>query len=83
MDEEDIAELKEGRTLLDTTEEMDFPIGAQGSIKPTGLENSEQEFVRFQQPPCVCANVNTIALLPQHWKQLCCHHPRTQSVRVF
>jgi hypothetical protein len=40
MDEEDIAELKEGRTLLDTTEEMDFPIGAQG---PTGLEDSEQE----------------------------------------
>jgi len=43
MDEEDLAALKEGQTLIDTTEEMDLSAGTRDPAE------TEQECVRFQQ----------------------------------
>jgi hypothetical protein len=49
MDEEDIQDLKDSRTIVDTTEEMDFLGGTQAELRgKLGEDDSEKE--------CVCAN---------------------------
>jgi G patch domain-containing protein 1 len=44
MDEEDLQELRESRTLVDTTEEMDLAGGTAAELKPHhGEDDTEQE----------------------------------------
>jgi hypothetical protein len=46
MDEEDLQELRESRTLVDTTEEMDFTGGTAADLKrQQGEDDTEQEYV--------------------------------------
>lgn len=44
MDEEDLAELNEGKMIVDTTEEMDLTGGTQAELGH--LVGAEDEFVR-------------------------------------
>lgn len=48
MDEEDLQELRESRTLVDTTQEMDLTGGTAAELKRRQVGNDgEQEYVRF------------------------------------
>lgn len=48
MDEEDIQDLKDSRTIVDTTEEMDFLGGTQAELHgKTAEDDSEKEWVPF------------------------------------
>jgi hypothetical protein len=53
MDEEDLAELNDSRTLVDTTEEMDFPGPTQGN----GNQASEQEYKGHHLDPYCLAEI--------------------------
>jgi hypothetical protein len=84
MDEEDLAELKEGQGIMDTTEEMDLTGGTSAELnKRSGAKDSEQEYVRSRRSPLVrLITVLTAPWLP-HWRQPCFPHPATLSGRVY
>jgi G patch domain-containing protein 1 len=45
MDEEDLQELRESKTIVDTTQEMDLTAGTLGELKRTqGEDDMEQEY---------------------------------------
>ena len=48
MDEEDLAELREGQKLVDTNEEMDLLTGTQAELRQKGgRDEPEKECVRY------------------------------------
>lgn len=54
MDEEDLAELKEGQDLVDMTDEMDLLGGTQAELRRRGGVDEEQEYVQSLLRACVC-----------------------------
>lgn len=45
MDEEDLQELKDSRSLVDTTDEMDLTGGTKAELQQRGAEETERECV--------------------------------------
>lgn len=84
MDEEDLQELKDGKSLVDTTDEMDLLGGTQAELNRRGGDPEEE---------CVIHNANhrvsytdnflLLVQLPVPWKHRCSPLQRTQQVLVY